>query len=82
MHIRLKKLTTLDYFSRKQIAVIDSYLIKMLKEMAFKVFKRRCKNRIGQMFSIESVLVKKLLNWFNQKFKRQFEKTDPFQKIR
>ena len=35
------------------------------------------------MFSIESALVKKtLLKWFNQKFKQQFDKTDPFQKIR
>ena len=36
--------------------------------MAFEVSKRRCKNSIGQMFSIESALVKKtLLKWFNQK---------------
>ena len=29
----------------------------MLKDMAFEVSKRRCKNSIGQMFSIESALV-------------------------
>ena len=35
------------------------------------------------MFSIESVLVKKtLLKWFNAKFKRQFEKINPVQKLR
>ena len=31
----------------------------MLKNMAFEVAKRRCKNSIGQMFSFESALVKK-----------------------
>ena len=51
--------------------------------MAFEVAKRRCKNSIGQMFSIESALVKKtLLKWFNQKFKRQFNKINPIRKLR
>ena len=55
----------------------------MLKDMAFEVAKRRCKNSIGQMFSIESALVKKtLLKWFNQKFKRQFNKINPIKKLR
>ena len=31
----VEQLTTLDYFSRKQIGFIDPYLIKMLKDMAF-----------------------------------------------
>ena len=55
----LEQLTTLDYFSREQITFIEPHLIKMLKDMAFEVSKRRCKNSIGQMFSIESALVKK-----------------------
>ena len=77
------QLKSLDYFTRQQITCIDQGLIKMLKNMAFEVSKRRCKNSIGQMFSIESASVKKtLLKWFNQKFKQQFDKTDPFQKIR
>ena len=55
----------------------------MLKDIAFEVSERRCKIGIGQMFSIESALVKKtILKWFNQKFKWQFDKIDPFQKIR
>ena len=55
----------------------------MLKDMAFEVAKRRCKNSIGQMFSIESVLIRKtLLKWFNQKFKRQFNKINPIKKLR
>ena len=79
----IERLTILDYFRRKQITFIDPSLIKMLKDMAFEVSKRRCKNSIGQMFSIESALVKKtLLKWFNQKFKQQFDKIDPFQKIK
>ena len=55
----------------------------MLKDMAFEVSKRRCKNGVGQMFSIESALVKKtLLKWFNVKFKQQFDKINPIQKLR
>ena len=38
----------------------------MLKDMAFEVSKRKCKNSIGKMFSIESALVKRtLLKGFN-----------------
>ena len=51
--------------------------------MAFEVSKRKCENNVGQMFSIESASVKKaLLKWFNAKFKRQFEKINPVQKLR
>ena len=50
----------LTSFTREQITCIDQSLIKMLKDMAFEVSKRRCKNSIGQMFSIESALVKKI----------------------
>ena len=55
----IEQLTSLDYFTREQITYIDQSLIKMLKDMAFEVAKRRCKNSIGKMFSIESALVKK-----------------------
>ena len=66
----VEQLTSLDYFTREQITYIDQSLIKMLKDMAFEVAKRRCKNSIGKMFSIESALVKKnLWRWFNQEFK-------------
>ena len=56
----IEQLTSLDYFTREQITCIDKSLVKMLKDMAFEVSKRRCKNSIGQMFSIESALVKKI----------------------
>ena len=79
----VEQLTTLDYFSRKQITFIEPHLINMLKDMAFEVSKRKCKNGAGKMFSIESALVKKtLLKWFNAKFKRQFDKINSIQKLR
>ena len=56
----IDQLTSLNYFTREQITFIDQSLIKMLKDMAFEVAKRRFKNSIGQIFSIESALLKKL----------------------
>ena len=65
----IKQLTSLDYFSWEQITFIEPHLINMLKDMAFEVSKRKCKNSVGQMFSTESTLVKKtLLKWFNAEF--------------
>ena len=66
----IEQLTTLEYFTREQIYYVETDLIKMLKDMVFEVSKRKCKNSIGKMFSIESALVERiLLKWFNQKFK-------------
>ena len=54
----------------------------MLRDMAFDVSKRKCKNSVRQMFSIESAMVKKtLLKWFNTKIRRRFEKINPIQKL-
>ena len=58
----IEQLTTLDYFTREQLSFVDSSLIKILKDMAFEVVKRKCENSVGQMFSIESALVKKTLS--------------------
>ena len=55
----LEQLTNLDYLTREQITFIEPYLIKMLKDIAFEVSKRKSKTSLGQMFSIESALVKK-----------------------
>ena len=55
----IEQLTTLDYFTREQISFIEPHLTNMLKDMAFEVSKRKSKNSVGQMFSIESALVKK-----------------------
>ena len=55
----------------------------MLKEMAFEVAKRKCKNSVGKMFSIESALFKKIiLNWFNLKIKRSSDEINPIVKLR
>ena len=43
----IEQLTTLDYFTREQISYVETDLIKMLKDMAFEVSKRKCKNSIG-----------------------------------
>ena len=51
--------------------------------MAVHVSKKKCKNSIGQMFSIESAMVKiTLLKWFNIKIRRRFEKINPVDKLR
>ena len=79
----LDQLTTLNYLNREQITYIEPHLLNMLRDVAFEVSKRKSKNGLGQMFPIESALVKKtLLKWFNKKFKRQFEKLNPFTKMR
>ena len=57
----LEQLTTLNYFSREQISFIELRLINMLRDMAFDVSERKCKNSVGQMFSVESAMVKKTL---------------------
>ena len=79
----IDQLASLNCFTREQITFIDQSLMKMLKDMAFEVAKRRFKNSKEQIFSVESTLVKKtLLKWFNQKFKRQFYKINPIKKLK
>ena len=46
----LEQLTTLNYFTREQLSFVDSSLVKMLKDMAFEVARRKCKHIIGKMF--------------------------------
>ena len=79
----LDQLSNIDYLTREQVGFIDNYLIHMLKDCAKEVSKSQCKNSLGQLFSIESALVKKtLLKWFNTKFKRTFTENKPIAKIR
>ena len=42
----IEQLTSLDYFTREQITYINRSLIKMLRDMAFEVATRRCKNTV------------------------------------
>ena len=73
----------LNYFTQDQINFIDYTLLKMLKDMTFDVSKRKCKNSMGQMFCIESALVKKtILKWLNKKFKQQFLELNPIKKLK
>ena len=79
----IEQLRTLNYFSRERISFIELHLINMLRDVAFDVSKRKCKNSVGQMFSIESAMVKKyLLKWFNIKRRGIFEKINPVDKLR
>ena len=78
----LDQLSNIEYLTQEQIGFIDNYLIHMLKDCANEVSRRQC-NSLGQMFSVESALVKKtILKWFNAKFKRTFTVTDSITKIR
>ena len=55
----LEQLTSINYFSREQISFTDEYLINMLKDYACRVFKIKCKNSLGELFSVEVALLKK-----------------------
>ena len=73
---------SLNYFSDDQIKFINLEIIRQLKDIAFDVSKRECKNTMGQMFCIETALVKKtLLAWFNKKYKIQFVELSSFSKM-
>ena len=50
----IEQLTSLNYFTQEQINFVDHTLLKMLKDMACDVYKRKCKNSMGHMFCIES----------------------------
>ena len=55
----LEQLTSLNYFSEDQMKFIVVQVIRQLKDIAIDVSKRKCKNTMGQMYCIESPLVKK-----------------------
>ena len=71
------------------MSFVNIKLIKQLKDSAFEVSRKKCKNAIAQMFSIELCLVKQaILSWFNKKIisqhleidlckKSKFEKDHP-----
>ena len=55
----LMELTTLNYLTKDQMKFIDLQILNQLKDIAIDVSKRKCKNTMGQMFSIEAAFVKK-----------------------
>ena len=66
----LQQLTMIDYLTDDQMSFVDISLVKQLDNMAQEVSQIKCKNTLGQMFTIESALVSKtLLEWFNKKIK-------------
>ena len=55
----LEQLTTIDYLTNDQMSFTHITLIKQLNDIAENVGGRTCKNALGQMFAIETALIKK-----------------------
>ena len=55
----LEQLTTIHYLTNDQMLFIDVTLIKQLNDIAEEVSRKKCKNALGQMFTIETALTKK-----------------------
>ena len=48
-------------------------LVTQLKDMVQEVSRRKCKNALGQMVSVETALIKPtLLEWLDKKIKSQY----------
>ena len=59
------------------MSFIDIMLVKQLNDIAQELSRRKCKNALGQVFSIETALIKKtLLKRFNKKIKSQYLELD------
>ena len=59
------------------MSFVDIKLVKQLKDVVQEVSRKKCKNAVSQMFSIESALIKNtLLSWFNKKIKSQNLQSD------
>ena len=77
----LQQLTTIDYLTNDQMSFVNIKLIKQLKYSALEVNRKKCKNAIAQIFSIELCLVKKaIFAWFNKKIKSQHLEIDLLKK--
>ena len=79
----LQQLTTIDYSTNDQMSFVDIKLIKQLEDSALEINRKKCKNTIAQMFSIELCVIKKaILAWFNKKIKLQPLEIDLLRKIK
>ena len=77
----LKELTSISYLTGDQLSLADAKLISQLRDAAYEVDSRKCKNAIAKMFTIETAFVKKtLIDWFNKKFRSQYLEIDIFVK--
>ena len=66
----INELTSISYLTADQLNFAK--LVSQLRDAAIEVNARQCKNAFAQMFTIETVFVKKTLReWFNKKFKSQ-----------
>ena len=62
----LEQLTTINYLTNDQMPFVNINLIKQLKDCALEVSRKKCKNALAQMFSVELYLVKQaVLSCFN-----------------
>ena len=48
-----------DYLTNDQMSFIDVTLVKQLNDTAQEVSRRKYQNNLGQMFTIETALIKK-----------------------
>ena len=77
----LQQLTTIDYLKNDQMSFVNIKLIKQLKDSVLEVSRKKYKNAIAQMLSIELCLGKKaILAWFNKKIKSQHLEIDLIRK--
>ena len=73
----LQQSTTIDHLTNDQMSFIDIKLAKQLHDIAQEVSRRKCKNALGQIFKIETALIKKtLLEWFSKNIKSQYLEID------
>ena len=56
----LKQLTTLDYLTNDETPVINVSLVHQLRDCASEVVRKKCKNSLAQMFSVDLSFIKKL----------------------
>ena len=55
----LQELTIIKYLNDDQMKFIDLQTLNQLKDIAMDVSKRKCKNTMGQIFCVETLLRKK-----------------------
>ena len=67
----INELASIDYLTIDQKNFADQKLVSQLRDAAFEVNTRQCKNALAQRFSIETAFVKQkkktVLEWFNKK---------------
>ena len=55
----LEELTTIKYLNDDQMKFIDLQTLNQLKDIAIDISKRKCKNTMGQIFCVETLLRKR-----------------------